>query len=95
MDIFGFLWFKNTWNSWIVFLNVDYAELAFSCDLVQHEKIIAGVIALLSYLYLCQDSPGRKLDEALKHHLALAEGSTPSPKSQYSHHTIEIMSEIV
>ena len=77
-----------------VFLNVDDAELAFSHDLTRHEKIMAGVRASLSNLSLCQDSLGRKLDEALKHHLELAEMSTTPVNSQSPQRTIEIMSQV-
>ena len=49
-------------------LRVEDVRLAQGYDLVQHEKMLAGLRRLLSALSEVQDALGRKLDELLSHH---------------------------
>ena len=49
-------------------MRVEDVQLAQGHDLVQHEKMLAGLRRLLSALSEVQDALGRKLDELLGHH---------------------------
>ena len=49
-------------------MQVEDIRLAQGHDLVQHEKMLAGLRRLLSALSEVQDALGRKLDELMEHH---------------------------